>query len=70
MQELEKWLTTAREDVEKQQTQESKEKLLKKYNANFALAKLKRNTKISSCQNQREASSFPPYIKIAPQGAF
>ncbi|MBR6298702.1 MAG: OmpH family outer membrane protein [Candidatus Gastranaerophilales bacterium] len=39
MQELEKWLTTAREDVEKQQTQESKEKLLKKYNADFAKKK-------------------------------
>ena len=39
MQELEKWLPTARADVEKQQTQESKEKLLKKYNADFAKKK-------------------------------
>lgn len=29
MQELEKWLTTARADVEKQKTQEGKEKLVK-----------------------------------------
>ena len=36
MQELEKWLNTARADVEKQKTQEGKEKLLKKYNADFA----------------------------------
>ena len=35
MQELEKWLTTARADVEKQKTQEGKEKLLKKYNTDF-----------------------------------
>ena len=35
MQELEKWLTTARSDVEKQKTQEGKEKLLKKYNTEF-----------------------------------
>jgi len=35
MQELEKWLTTARADVEKQNTQEGKEKLLKKYNTEF-----------------------------------
>ena len=36
MQELEKWLKTAQADVQKQQTQEGKEKLLKKYNAEFA----------------------------------
>ena len=36
MQELEKWLKTAKADVQKQQTQEGKEKLLKKYNAEFA----------------------------------
>ena len=35
MQDLEKWLTTARADVEKQKTQEGKEKLLKKYNTDF-----------------------------------
>ena len=37
--ELEKWLTTARSDVEKQQTPEGKEKLLKKYNNEFAKKK-------------------------------
>ena len=36
MQDLEKWLKTAQADVEKQKTQEGKEKLLKKYNADFA----------------------------------
>lgn len=36
MQELEKWLKTAQADVEKQKTQEGKEKLLKKYNNDFA----------------------------------
>lgn len=36
MQDLEKWLKTAQADVEKQQTKEGKEKLLKKYNADFA----------------------------------
>ena len=35
MQDLEKWLITARADVEKQKTQEGKEKLLKKYNTDF-----------------------------------
>ena len=39
MQELEKWLTTARADVEKQKTQEGKEKLVKKYDAEFAKKK-------------------------------
>lgn len=39
MQELEKWLKTVRADVEKQQTQEGKEKLVKKYNAEFAKKK-------------------------------
>lgn len=39
MQDLEKWLTTVKTDVEKQQTQEGKEKLLKKYNAEFAKKK-------------------------------
>lgn len=36
MSEMEKWLKTAREDVNKQQTKEGKEKLLKKYNSEFA----------------------------------
>ena len=39
IQDLEKWLKTAQADVEKQKTQEGKEKLLKKYNADFALKK-------------------------------
>ena len=39
MQELEKWLKTVRADVEKQQTQEGKEKLVKKYDAEFAKKK-------------------------------
>ena len=34
--ELQTWLKTARADVEKQKTQESKEKLLNKYNTEFA----------------------------------
>ena len=37
--ELEKWLKTAQADVQKQQTQEGKEKLLKKYNTEFAKKK-------------------------------
>ena len=36
---LEKWLKTAQTDVEKQQTKEGKEKVLKKYNAEFAKKK-------------------------------
>ena len=36
MAELEKWLKTAQADVNNQQTQEGKEKLLKKYNSEFA----------------------------------
>jgi len=39
MQDLEKWLKTAQADIEKQQTQEGKDKLLKKYNAEFAKKK-------------------------------
>lgn len=39
MQDLEKWLKAAQADVEKQKTQEGKEKLLKKYNADFAKKK-------------------------------
>ena len=35
MQDLEKWLNNAKADVEKQKTQEGKEKLLKKYNSEF-----------------------------------
>ena len=35
MQDLEKWLNTAKADVEKQKTPEGKEKLLKKYNSEF-----------------------------------
>ena len=38
-QDLEKWLQTAQADVEKQQTKEGKEKLLKKYNTEFAKKK-------------------------------
>jgi len=37
--ELEKWLRSAQADVQKQQTKEGKEKLLKKYNADFATKK-------------------------------
>ena len=37
--ELDKWLKTAQADVEKQKSQEGKEKLLKKYNADFAKKK-------------------------------
>lgn len=33
--ELQKWLTTAKADVEKQKTQEGKEKLIKKYDSDF-----------------------------------
>ena len=36
MQNLDKWLKTAQADVAKQKTQEGKEKLLSKYNADFA----------------------------------
>ena len=36
MQELQTWLNTVRADVAKQQTQEGKEKLVKKYDAEFA----------------------------------
>ena len=39
IQDLEKWLKTAQADVEKQKTQEGKDKLLKKYNADFAKKK-------------------------------
>ena len=39
MQDLEKWLKTAQADVEKQKTQDGKDKLLKKYNAEFAKKK-------------------------------
>ena len=39
IQDLEKWLKTAQADVEKQSTNEGKEKLLKKYNADFAKKK-------------------------------
>ena len=39
MQDLGKWLKTVRADVEKQQTQEGKEKLVKKYDAEFAKKK-------------------------------
>jgi Skp family chaperone for outer membrane proteins len=35
MEELQKWLNTARADVEKQKTQEGKEKLAKKYDSDF-----------------------------------
>lgn len=35
MDELQKWVTTARADVEKQKTQESKDKLVKKYDEEF-----------------------------------
>ena len=36
LQELQTWLNTVRADVEKQQTKEGKEKLIKKYDADFA----------------------------------
>jgi len=39
MQELEQWLKTVRADVEKQKTAEGKEKLVKKYDAEFAKKK-------------------------------
>ena len=39
MQDLEKWLKSAQADVEKQQTKEGKEKLFKKYNAEFTKKK-------------------------------
>lgn len=39
IQDLEKWLKTAQADVEKQKTKEGKEKLLNKYNADFAKKK-------------------------------
>lgn len=35
IQDLEKWLKTAQADIEKQKSQEGKEKLVKKYNADF-----------------------------------
>ena len=39
LKDLEKWLNTAKADVEKQQTEAGKEKLLKKYNDDFAKKK-------------------------------
>lgn len=39
MQHLGKWLKTAQADVEKQKTQDGKNKLLKKYNTEFAKKK-------------------------------
>ena len=41
MQELQKWLETVRADVQKQSTKEGKEKLVKKYDAEFAKLKPK-----------------------------
>ena len=52
MQALEKWLTIVQADVEKQQTQEGKEKLLKKYNAEFAK---KKETLAKNYQSQLQA---------------
>ena len=52
MQDLEKWLTIVQADVEKQQTQEGKEKLLKKYNAEFAK---KKETLAKNYQSQLQA---------------
>lgn len=42
MKDLEKWLATVKKDIEKQQTQEGKEKLFKKYQADY----LKKKTDI------------------------
>ena len=39
-QELEKWIQTVQKDVEKQKTKEAKEKLIKKYNADFEKKKM------------------------------
>ncbi len=39
MEELDKWLKSAQADVQKQKTKEGKEKLLKKYNTDFAKKK-------------------------------
>ena len=39
IQDLKKWLSTVRADVQKQKTEEGKDKLLKKYNAEFAKKK-------------------------------
>ena len=52
MQDLEKWLKIVQADVEKQQTQEGKEKLLKKYNAEFAK---KKETLAKNYQSQLQA---------------
>ena len=52
MQDLEKWLKFVQADVEKQQTQEGKEKLLKKYNAEFAK---KKETLAKNYQSQLQA---------------
>ena len=52
MQDLEKWLKIVQDDVEKQQTQEGKEKLLKKYNAEFAK---KKETLAKNYQSQLQA---------------
>lgn len=52
MQDLEKWLKIVQVDVEKQQTQEGKEKLLKKYNAEFAK---KKETLAKNYQSQLQA---------------
>ncbi|MBR1425389.1 OmpH family outer membrane protein [bacterium] len=50
--ELEKWLQTAKADVEKQQTEAGKEKLLKKYNDDFAK---KRETIAKNYQTKLQA---------------
>ena len=52
MLELEKWMVTARADVERQQTQEGKEKLIKKYDADFAK---KREALIKNYQTKLQA---------------
>ena len=49
MKELDKWIKTARTDIEKQQTKEGKEKLAKKYDSEL----LKKREKISKEYNEK-----------------
>ena len=75
--ELQKWLETVRADVEKQQTKEGKEKLIKKYDADFAkkqeaikkdyAAKLQKIDKDITAVINKEAKA-KGYTMVFPKG--
>ncbi len=70
LKELEAWLVTVKSDVERQSTKENKEKLIKKYDAEFAKKQVEIRTNYAKKLQEIDKNINNIVIKIAKQKGY